>query len=96
MNVKPLRDYVVVRAKEEEHVSTGGIVIPDSVAEKSNRGEVLEVGGGKVLKNGNVVALSVKPGDQILYAEYAGNKIKVDNEEFLIMHESEILAVLDA
>jgi len=96
MNVRPLRDYVVVRAKEEAHVSTGGIVIPDSVAEKSNRGEVLEIGGGKVLKNGNVVALSVKPGDQVLYTEYAGNKIKVDNEELLIMHESDILAVLDA
>ena len=96
MNVKPLRDYVVVRAKEEEHVSTGGIVIPDSVAEKSNRGEVLEIGGGRVLKNGNVVALSVKPGDQVLYTEYAGNKIKVNNEELLIMHESDILAVLNA
>lgn len=96
MNVKPLRDYVVVRAKEEEHVSTGGIVIPDTAAEKSNQGEVLAIGSGRVLKNGDLAALNVKPGDQVLYTKYAGKKIKVDNEELLIMHDSDILAVFDA
>ena len=94
MNVKPLHDCVIIRCKEEQHLSAGGIVIPDAAAEKPSEGEVLATGNGKLMSNGKIVPLEVKTGDQVLYAKYAGTKIKVENEELLVMHESDIMAVL--
>lgn len=95
MNVRPLHDYVIVRRKEEEHLSAGGIVIPDTATEKPIQGEVLAVGNGRILKGGNVVPLDVKPGDHVLFAKYGGTEIKIEDEELLVMHETDILAVLE-
>lgn len=95
MNIRPLYDRVVVRRKEEEETSTGGIILSGSAKEKPNQGEVLAVGQGKLLDNGDVRALSVKVGDQIVFGQYAGsNTIKVDGEELIIMSESEIFGVI--
>jgi len=95
MNVRPLHDYVIVRRKEEEHLSAGGIVIPDTATEKPIQGEVLAVGNGRIFKGGNVVPLDVKPGDHVLFAKYGGTEIKIEDEELLVMHETDILAVLE-
>lgn len=95
MNVRPLHDYVIVRRKEEEHLSSGGIVIPDTATEKPVQGEVVAVGNGRILKGGNVVPLDVKPGDQILFGKYAGTEIKLEDEELLVMREADIMAVLE-
>ena len=95
MNVRPLHDYVIVRRKEEEHLSAGGIVIPDTATEKPVQGEVVAVGNGRILKGGKVVPPDVKPGDQVLFSKYAGTEIKLGDEELLVMHETDILAVLE-
>ena len=95
MNVRPLHDYVIVRRKEEEHLSSGGIVIPDTATEKPVQGEVVAVGNGRILKGGNVVPLDTKPGDQILFGKYAGTEIKLEDEELLVMREADIMAVLE-
>ncbi|VAW58470.1 Heat shock protein 60 family co-chaperone GroES [hydrothermal vent metagenome] len=95
MNIRPLQDRVVVKRMEEERTSAGGIVIPDSAAEKPSRGEVLAVGNGKVTSNGDVRPLDVKAGDQILFGKYAGTEIKIDGEEVLIMREEDILGVFE-
>ena len=95
MNIRPLYDRVVVRRKEEEETSTGGIILSGSAKEKPNQGEVLAVGEGKLLDNGDLRALSVKVGDQIVFGQYAGsNTIKVDGEELIIMSENEIFGVI--
>jgi len=94
MNIRPLHDYVIVRRKEEEHLSAGGIVIPDTATEKPAQGEVLAVGNGRIFKGGHVVPPDVKPGDQVLFGKYAGMEIKLDGEELLVMHETDIMAVL--
>jgi len=93
MNLRPLHDYVIVRRKQEEHLSAGGIVLPDTATEKPGQGEVLAVGNGRILKSGNIAALDVKPGDHVLFGKYAGTEIKIENEELLVMHETDILAV---
>ena len=95
MKVRPLHDYVIVRRKEEGHLSAGGIVIPDAATEKPVQGEVLAVGKGKILKEGDAVAPDVKPGDNVLFGKYAGTEIKCDGEELLVMHETDIIAVLE-
>lgn len=95
MNVRPLSDHVIVRRKEEQHVSQGGIVIPDTVAEKPLLGEVVATGNGRVLPNGKVVAVDVNVGDEVLFGKYAGTEIKLNEEELLVMRESDILAVLE-
>ena len=96
MNIRPLHDRVVVRRSEEETTTAGGIVLPGSAAEKPNRGEVVAVGPGRTLNNGDVQAPSVKVGDKILFGQYAGsNTVKVDGDELLIMQESEIYGVLE-
>jgi len=96
MNIRPLHDRVVIRRMEEETKTAGGIVLPGSAAEKPNRGEIVAVGTGKPLDNGDVRALSVKVGDQVVFGQYSGsNTIKVDGEELLIMNESEILGVIE-
>lgn len=95
MNVRPLHDYVIVRRKTEGHRTAGGIVIPDTATEKPMQGDVIAVGNGRDLKSGDVVPLDVKAGDHILFGKYAGTEIKVEDEELLVMHEIDILAVLE-
>jgi len=95
MNVRPLHDYVIVRRKEEEHLSAGGVVIPDTATEKPVQGEVIAVGKGRDLKGGNIIPPDVKPGDQVLFGNYAGTEIKLDSEELLVMHETDIMAALE-
>lgn len=95
MNIRPLHDRVVVRRLEEETTSAGGIVLPDSAAEKPSQGEVLSVGPGKALDNGEVRALDVKVGDKVIFGQYGGSTVKIDGEELLILTESEIFGVLE-
>jgi chaperonin GroES len=95
MNIRPLHDRVVIKRMEEERTSPGGIVIPDSATEKPVRGEVVAVGNGKILENGEVRALDVKVGDAVLFGKYAGTEIKVDGEEVLVMREDDIVAVIE-
>ena len=94
MNIRPLHDRVVVRRLEEETTSAGGIVLPDSAAEKPSQGEVLSVGSGKILDNGDVRALDVNVGDKVIFGQYGGSTVKIDGEELLILTESEIFGVL--
>ena len=97
MKIQPLHDRVVIKRMEEEKLSAGGIVIPDSATEKPIKGEIVAVGTGKVLDNGEVRPLAVKVGDKVVFGPYSGsNTIKVDGEDLLVMGESEILAVLEA
>ena len=94
MNIRPLYDNVVVKRQEEETVSAGGIVLPGSAQEKPNQGEVVAVGNGRVLDNGEIVALEVKVGDTVLFGQYSGNTVKVDGDELMIMRENEIFGVV--
>ncbi len=94
MNIKPLHDRVVIKRMEEEKMSAGGIVIPDSATEKPIKGEVLAVGAGKAFDNGSTRAPSVKVGDKVLFGKYAGTEVKVDGQEILVVKEDDILAVL--
>ena len=95
MNIRPLHDRLVVRRLEEETTTAGGIVLPDSAAEKPSQGEVLAVGTGKVLDNGETRAPDVKVGDKIIFGQYGGSTVKLDGEELLILNESEIFGVLE-
>ncbi|MDM8547389.1 co-chaperone GroES [Candidatus Venteria ishoeyi] len=96
MNIRPLHDRVVIRRMEEERTSAGGIIMPDSATEKPSRGEVIAVGNGKVLDNGQQRGLDVKVGDTVLFGKYSGNEVKVDDEELLVMREDDIMAVVEA
>ncbi len=96
MKVRPLHDRVIVRRLDEERKTAGGIVIPDSAAEKPVRGEVIAVGKGKILDNGDVRAMDVKVGDTVLYGKYSGTEVKVDGQELLVMREDDIMAILEA
>ena len=95
MKIRPLADRVVVKSMEEEEKTPSGIVIPDTAKEKPQRGKVLAVGPGKVLEDGTRQPMEVKVDDVVLYAKYAGTEVKVDGEEYLILRESDILAVLN-
>jgi len=95
MNIRPLHDRVIVRRKEEERTTAGGIVIPDSATEKPSMGEVLAVGNGKITDSGDIRALDVKVGDKVYFGKYSGTEIKVDGEELLIMREDDIIAVVE-
>lgn len=95
MNIRPLHDRVIVKRTEDERTSPGGIVIPDSAAEKPAKGEVLAVGNGKVQENGEVRGLDVKVGDKILFGKYSGTEVKVDGDELLVMREDDIMAVIE-
>ena len=95
MKFRPLHDRVLVRRIEEAETVRGGIIIPDSAKEKPQEGEAMACGNGKVLDNGRRVALEVKPGDRVLFVKYGGNEIKLEGEEYLILREDEILAILD-
>lgn len=95
MKIRPLHDRVVVRRLEEETKTAGGIVLPDSAAEKPSQGEVLAVGPGKQLDNGETRALGVQVGDKVVFGQYGGSTVKVEGEELLILAESEIFGVLE-
>lgn len=95
MKIKPLHDRAVIRRLEEQRTSPGGIVIPDSAAEKPIRGEVIAIGKGKLLENGDIRPMDVKVGDKVLFGKYAGTEIKVDGEELVVMREDDIMAVIE-
>lgn len=95
MKIRPLHDRVVVRRKEEEEKTAGGIVLPGNAKEKPSQGEVIAVGNGRILDNGETRALAVKTGDVVVFGQYAGNTVKIDGEDLLIMSESDIFGVLE-
>jgi chaperonin GroES len=95
MNVRPLHDRVVIKRIEEKETLKGGIIIPDTAKEKPQEGEVIAVGHGKKTDKGEVIALDVKVGDRILFGKYSGTEIKLDNEEYLIIREDEVLGVIE-
>lgn len=95
MKIRPLHDRVVVRRMEEEKKSAGGIVIPDSAAEKPVRGEVIAVGTGKRLENGENCPVDVKIGDTVLFGKYSGTEVKVGGEELVVMREDDIMGVIE-
>jgi chaperonin GroES len=96
MNIRPLHDRVVVRRMEEERTSAGGIVIPDSATEKPIQGEIIAVGNGKIMDNGDHRSLDVKVGDRVLFGKYSGTEVKLDGDEFLVMREEDIMGVIEA
>jgi chaperonin GroES len=95
MSLRPLHDRVLVTRLDEGEQKMGGIIIPDSAKEKPQQAEVKAVGNGKLMDNGERVAPEVKPGDRILFGKYSGSEIKIENEEYLILREDEILAILE-
>ena len=95
MNIRPLHDRVVVRRLDDERTSPGGIVIPDTAAEKPMQGEVLAVGNGKVQDSGELRPLDVKVGDKILFGKYSGTEVKVEGEDLLVMREDDIMGVIE-
>jgi chaperonin GroES len=96
MKLRPLHDRVIVKRTEEERTSPGGIVIPDTAAEKPIRGEIIAAGNGKLLENGELRPLDVKPGDKVLFGKYAGTEVKVDGQDYLVMREDDIVAIIEA
>jgi len=94
MKIRPLHDRVIVRRVEEETTTAGGIVLPGSAAEKPSEGEVLAVGNGKLLENGDIRPLDVKVGDRVLFGKYSGTEVKVDGEEVIVMREDDIMGIL--
>jgi chaperonin GroES len=95
MKIRPLHDRVIIKRMEEETTSPGGIVIPDSAAEKPIKGEVIAVGNGKILDSGEVRALDLKVGDKVLFGKYSGTEVKMDGDELLVMREEDVMAVLE-
>jgi chaperonin GroES len=95
MALRPLHDRVIIKRLEEEKMSAGGIVIPDSAAEKPIRGEVIAAGNGKILEDGKVRPIAVKKGDKVLFGKYSGTEVKVDGQELLVMREEDLLAVIE-
>ena len=96
MNVRPLHDRIIVQRIDEGEQKIGGIIIPDSAKEKPQQGKVVAVGAGKVKEDGGRIPLDVKAGDSILFGKYSGQEIKLDGDEYLIMREDEVLAVIDS
>ena len=96
MNIRPLHDRIVVRRKEEETKTAGGIVLPGAAAEKPNQGEVIAVGTGRVLQNGEIQAMAVSVGDTVLFGQYGSNAVKIDGEELLILSENDIYGIIEA
>jgi chaperonin GroES len=94
MNIKPLGERVVLKVIENEVTTKSGIVLPDTAKEKPQMGEVLAVGPGKMLDNGQRVALDLKAGDRVLFAKYAGTEVKLDGEEYMVLKESDVLAIV--
>ena len=94
MQVKPLADRVVVKPLEAAEVKKGGIIIPDTAKEKPMEGQIMEIGSGRVTEDGKTMPLEVKKGDRVLYGKYSGTEVSIDGEEFLIMRESDIFAII--
>jgi chaperonin GroES len=94
MNVKPLADRVIVKALEPEEKTAGGIIIPDNAKEKPQKGEVVAVGEGKISDSGQKIEMSLKKGDKVLYGKYSGTEVSIDGDDYLIMRESDVLAVI--
>ena len=94
MKLRPLGDRVVVKALEQKEVKKGGIIIPDTAKEKPQEGEVIAVGKGKTTDDGKLIAMDVKVGDKILYGKYSGTEVTVDGEEYLIMREADVFAIV--
>ncbi len=96
MKLRPLYDRILIKRVEEQETVKGGIIIPDSAKEKPQEGEVVAVGNGKKAEDGKIIPLDVKKGDRVLFGKYSGNDIKIDDQEYLILREDEILGVLEA
>jgi len=96
MTVRPLHDRIIIKRIEEKESIKGGIIIPDSAKEKPQEGQVIAVGNGKKNEDGKVVPLDVKAGDRILFGKYSGTEIKLDDQEYLILREDEVLGILEA
>jgi len=96
MKVRPLHDRILIKRVEEKETIKGGIIIPDTAKEKPQEGEVIAVGGGKKTEEGKVIPLDVKAGDRILFGKYSGTEIKIDDEEFLIIREDEVLGIIES
>lgn len=94
MKVKPLSDRVLVKPLEEQEVKKGGIIIPDTAKEKPQQGEIVEIGPGRTTEDGKRVSMEVKKGDKVLYGKYSGTEVTVDGAEYLILRESDVLAIL--
>ena len=95
MKIRPLHDRIVVKREEEKEVKKGGIIIPDSAKEKPQEGKVIAVGSGRVTEDGKKVPLDVKARDRILFGKYSGSEVKIDDEEYLIMKEEDVLAIIE-
>ncbi len=95
MKIRPLHDRIVVKREEEKEVKKGGIIVPDTAKEKPQEGKVIAVGRGKVTEDGKKVPLDVKPRDRILFGKYSGSEVKIDDEEYLIMKEDDVLAIIE-
>ena len=95
MKIRPLHDRVIVKRLEEERVSAGGIVIPDSAAEKPVQGKVIAVGKGKILENGEIRPLDLKKGDKVLFGKYSGTEVKVDGDDLVVMREEDVMAIIE-
>lgn len=95
MNIRPLHDRVIIRRLEEERKSPGGIVIPDTAAEKPIQGRVIAVGKGKILENGDVRPMDVKVGDRVLFGKYSGTEVKIAGEEYLVLREEDLMGVVE-
>jgi chaperonin GroES len=93
--LRPLHDRILVKRIEEDEVRRGGIIIPDTAKEKPQEGKVIAVGTGKVTEDGKKIPLDVKAGDRILFGKYSGSEVKIDDEEYLIMREEDVLGILD-
>jgi len=93
MNLKPLGDRVIVKPKAPEEVTKGGIILPDTAQEKPMEGEIVAVGKGKVADDGKLIVMELKTGDKVLYGKYSGSEIKIDEQEYLIMRESDVYAI---
>ena len=95
MKIRPLHDRIVVKREDEKEVKKGGIIIPDTAKEKPQEGKVIAVGNGKVNDEGKKVPLDVKAGDKILFGKYSGSEVKVDDQEYLIVKEEDVLAIIE-
>lgn len=96
MKIRPLADKVIVQRVEAEEVTAGGIVLPDSAKEKPQRGKIVSVGDGKLLKDGSRGKMQVKKGDEVLFTSYAGSEVKISGKEYMIMDESDIIAIIES
>ena len=96
MKIRPLHDRVIVKRLEEDRTSPGGIVIPDTAAEKPVQGKIVAIGKGKILENGQVRPCDVNVGDKILFGKYDGTEVKIEGEEFLVMRQEDVMAVIEA